>query len=219
MKKKRRMIKRKTVHRISAALLCILIIAGLTSPEVTASPAFRTVLRAEAAVVQSAPAIPASRAAGRTEAAVMSAVMRNPSAESSLVLSESEQMIERASADRTIWDKIKEKLPKIDFSEFDQDTEKEKLREAIKKMDELGISPEKLADRAWSFLNRKENKEKIDHAMDELRDKTGKAKEKIEKEVTDRASQAVDEAADKAEEEIKKKAAEEVEEAKDRVSR
>ena len=219
MKKKRRMIKRKTVHRISAALLCILIIAGLTSPEVTVSPAFRTVLRAEAAVVQSAPAIPASRAAGRTEAAVMSAVMRNPSAESSLVLSESEQMIERASADRTIWDKIKEKLPKIDFSEFDQDTEKEKLREAIKKMDELGISPEKLVDRAWSFLNRKENKEKIDHAMDELRDKTGKAKEKIEKEVTDRASQAVDEAADKAEEEIKKKAAEEVEEAKDRVSR
>ena len=77
----------------------------------------------------------------------------------------------RAVDGRGIWDKIREKLPEIDFAEFDADAEKEKLREAVRTMDELGISPEMLVRNAWDFLSRKENRKKIDQAVDDLRDK------------------------------------------------
>lgn len=77
----------------------------------------------------------------------------------------------RAADGRGIWDRIREKIPEIDFAEFDADAEKEKLREAVRTMDELGISPEMLVRNAWDFLNRKENRKKIDQAVDDLRDK------------------------------------------------
>ena len=75
----------------------------------------------------------------------------------------------KTSSDKSIWDKLKEKLPDIDmpdidmpdihlpdvdFFDFDEKTEKEKFREAIRKMDEMGISPEKLVERAWKLLER-----------------------------------------------------------------
>jgi coenzyme F420-reducing hydrogenase delta subunit len=77
----------------------------------------------------------------------------------------------RAVDGRGIWEKIKERLPEIDFAEFDAAAEKEKLREAVRTMDELGISPEMLVRNAWDFLSRKENRKKIDQAVDDLRDK------------------------------------------------
>ena len=65
------------------------------------------------------------------------------------------------------------------FSKIDAKKEKEKLREAVRKMDEIGISPDRLVQRAWKFLNRKDNREKIDEAVEDIRetvqDKTGKA--------------------------------------------
>ncbi len=77
---------------------------------------------------------------------------------------------ESKEADGGILDRIREKLPDIEFAEFDADAEKEKLREAIRTMDELGVSPEMLVKNAWEFLNRKENKEKIDQAVEDIRD-------------------------------------------------
>lgn len=138
-----------------------------------------------------------------------------------------------AAADGSIWDKIREKLPEIDFSEFDGEAEKEKLREAVRKMDEIGISPEKLARRAWEFVTRRENKEKIDNAARDIRDQlqkaaeegsnnevvkkvreeTGKAAEKVSREIADRAAEKVTEeagkAADKVTKEITEQAAQE----------
>lgn len=178
----------KKLYRVFALLLCMLIITGLkdlSDQGKTVSP----VIRVEAAVVQST--------SGTTKGF-------------SPVVNRTAGPVEHKAANRSVWDKIKEKLPKFDLSHFDKDTEKEKLREAIRKMDELGISPEKLVERIWNFVNRKENKEKIDHVVDEIRDKTGKAKDKVEKEVTDRASQVIDDAAGQAEQQIKEKAVDEI---------
>ncbi len=99
------------------------------------------------------------------------------------------QNAEKKGAAKSIPDKIKEKLPDIDlpdldlpdlhFSKFDAKTEKEKLSKAVRKMDEIGISPERLVQKAWDFLNRKDNREKIDKAVEDIReqvqDKTEKA--------------------------------------------
>ena len=96
---------------------------------------------------------------------------------------------EKKNADQSIPEKIKKRLPDInlpdidlpdlDFSKIDAKKEKEKLREAVRKMDEIGISPDRLVQRAWKFLNRKDNREKIDEAVEDIRetvqDKTGKA--------------------------------------------
>ena len=104
------------------------------------------------------------------------------------------QNAEKKEAAKSIPDKIKEKLPDIDlpgidlpdfdlpdlhFSKLNPETEKEKLRKAVRKMDEIGISPERLVQKAWDFLNRKDNREKIDKAVEDIReqvqDKTEKA--------------------------------------------
>ncbi len=121
---------------------------------------------------------------------------------------------EKAAADGSIWDKIKDNLPEIDFSEIDLKAEKEKFREAIRTLDEMGISPEKLAERIWDFLNRKDNKEIIDKTVEDIRDKVenkvGKTADQVTEEITDRASEKVEEAAGQVKEEVKKKAAEEI---------
>ena len=104
------------------------------------------------------------------------------------------QNAEKKEAAKSTPDKIKEKLPDIDlpgidlpdldlpdlhFSKLNPETEKEKLRKAVRKMDEIGISPERLVQKAWDFLNRKDNREKIDKAVEDIReqvqDKTEKA--------------------------------------------
>ena len=71
---------------------------------------------------------------------------------------------------------------------FDADTEKKRLAEAISKLDELGFSPEKLAQRFWSIISRKENREKIGKAAEELKENTGKLIEKASGAGTDSES-------------------------------
>lgn len=90
---------------------------------------------------------------------------------------------EKKDADQSILDKIKRKLPDIDLPDFDiskidAKEEKEKLREAVREMDEIGISPERLVERAWKFLNRKDNREKIDEAVEGIRDRVQDRTEK-----------------------------------------
>lgn len=61
---------------------------------------------------------------------------------------------------------------------FDADKERKNLAEAISKLDELGISPEKVVDRLWDFVSRKENREKIGKAAEDLKENAGKLLEK-----------------------------------------
>jgi hypothetical protein len=167
------MKKKKEIRYLAAVLLCaILIHAPAVSAAVLTEPAS---VRTEAAAVLT------DAAAARTEAAAAlteHAAVRTEAA-AGQVSSASEKEQEQAgdsSKSRTvdgrgIWEKIREKLPEIDLAEFDADAEKEKLREAVRTMDELGISPEMLVRNAWDFLSRKENRQKIDRAVDDLRDK------------------------------------------------
>ena len=144
------MEKKKRIRYLAAVLLCTILIKA---------PAVSAAVPAEAA------AVPAEPAAVRTEAAagqVRPAPADEPAGDSSKG---------RTVDGRGIWEKIREKLPEIDLAEFDADAEKEKLREAVRTMDELGISPEMLVRNAWDFLSRKENRKKIDQAVDDLRDK------------------------------------------------
>lgn len=142
--------KKKRIRYLAAVLLCtILIKAPAVSAAVTAEPA---AVRTEAAAVR------AEAEAGQ----VRPAPADGPAGDSSKG---------RTVDGRGIWEKIREKLPEIDLAEFDADAEKEKLREAVRTMDELGISPEMLVRNAWDFLSRKENRKKIDQAVDDLRDK------------------------------------------------
>ena len=144
------MEKKKRIRYLAAVLLCtILIKAPAVSAAVTAEPA---AVRTEAAAVR------AEAEAGQ----VRPAPADEPAGDSSKG---------RTADGRGIWEKIREKLPEIDLAEFDADAEKEKLREAVRTMDELGISPEMLVRNAWDFLSRKENRKKIDQAVDDLRDK------------------------------------------------
>lgn len=144
------MEKKKRIRYLAAVLLCtILIKAPAVSAAVTAEPA---AVRTEAAAV---------RAEAET-GQVRPAPADEPAGDSSKG---------RTVDGRGIWEKIREKLPEIDLAEFDADAEKEKLREAVRTMDELGISPEMLVRNAWDFLSRKENRKKIDQAVDDLRDK------------------------------------------------
>ena len=142
--------KKKRIRYLAAVLLCtILIKAPAVSAAVTAEPA---AVRTEAAAVR------AEAEAGQ----VRPVPADEPAGDSSKG---------RTVDGRGIWEKIREKLPEIDLAEFDADAEKEKLREAVRTMDELGISPEMLVRNAWDFLSRKENRKKIDQAVDDLRDK------------------------------------------------
>lgn len=61
---------------------------------------------------------------------------------------------------------------------FDADKERKNLAEAISKLDELGISPEKVVDRFWDFVSRKENREKIGKAAEDLKENAGRLIEK-----------------------------------------
>ena len=82
--------------------------------------------------------------------------------------------------------KKKFELPQVikDYR-FDADTEKKKLAEAISKLDELGFSPEKMAERLWTIISRKENREKIGKAAEDLKENTGKLIEKASGSGTD----------------------------------
>ena len=144
------MEKIKKIRCLAALLLCVILIKvpAVSAEVLTGSAAVRT---ESAEVLTGAAAVQVSAASSEDPAG-------DPSKR-------------RAVDGRGIWDKIREKLPEIDFAEFDADAEKEKLREAVRTMDELGISPEMLVRNAWDFLSRKENRKKIDQAVDDLRDK------------------------------------------------
>ena len=71
---------------------------------------------------------------------------------------------------------------------FDVDAEKKKLAEAISKLDELGFSPEKMAERLWDIISRRENREKIGKAAEDLKENTGKLIEKASGAGTDTGS-------------------------------
>lgn len=71
---------------------------------------------------------------------------------------------------------------------FDADAEKKKLAEAISKLDELGFSPEKMAERLWDLISRRENREKIGKAAEDLKENTGKLIEKASGAGTDTGS-------------------------------
>lgn len=56
---------------------------------------------------------------------------------------------------------------------FDPANEKKELGKAISKLDELGISPEKLVVRFWDFITHKENLEKIGKTAHDLKENAG----------------------------------------------
>ena len=60
-------------------------------------------------------------------------------------------------------------LPEIDFSKISKETEKERLREALESMDDLGISPKKLVRRVWNVITPKENGEKAGRMIEKAR--------------------------------------------------
>jgi hypothetical protein len=68
-------------------------------------------------------------------------------------------------------DQAKKKLPKPDLSGIDWNAEKEKLREAVRTMDELGLSPEKIVRHIGIFFDGKDNKEQIDGCFKAIRRK------------------------------------------------
>lgn len=56
---------------------------------------------------------------------------------------------------------------------FDPANEKKELGKAISKLDELGISPEKMVVRFWDFITHKENLEKIGRTAHDLKENAG----------------------------------------------
>lgn len=109
--------------------------------------------------------------------------------------------------------------------------EKEKLREAVKTLDEMGLAPDKLAKRAWDFISSKELADKLSQIRDSLREKAGRLREKagslfgkktgsvsgeIDAEL-DRAKEKVSQEIDKGLDRAKEKASEEIDKGLDRV--
>lgn len=164
------MEKKNKIRYLLTVLLCTTLInAHIVSAAVLTEP---QEVRTDVCAVRTENSVRKESSADRTESAavhtgaaagqVLSASAEDPAGDSSK---------SRAADGRGIWEIIKERLPEIDFAEFDAAAEKEKLREAVRTMDELGISPEMLVRNAWDFLSRKENRKKIDQAVDDLRDK------------------------------------------------
>lgn len=187
---------------------------GMTGPSCSNGPA--------ASAVQALAAVPAVSA----EAAVRRNGRASFADKADPVLQKAEK---KAASGKSIWDKIKEKLPDIDlpdiklpeisFSEFDGKAEKEKLREAVREMDEIGISPEKLVQRAWKFLNRKDNQEKIKKTSEDVRDRVQNAAEETGKnDVVKKVSEEAEKTADKVREEAGEAAEKAAKEIADRAA-
>lgn len=71
---------------------------------------------------------------------------------------------------------------------FDAEAEKKKLAEAIATLDEMGLSPEKVFERFWGFISRKENREKVGETFENFKEKTGKMIKKSSPEKTEDGS-------------------------------
>lgn len=89
------------------------------------------------------------------------------------------------------------KLPELDFSDMDPEVEKERLREAFRLMDGMGISPEELMRKAWDYISGDEKSEDIQKRINE-------AAEKAADQAAEKAKQKASEEIDKAVENAKK---------------
>jgi len=71
----------------------------------------------------------------------------------------------------------KPKLPKLNIPDLPSDfhidkaTEKKRLAEAIRQLDEYGLSPEKLVEHFWDYISRRENRDRIGEKAGELKKK------------------------------------------------
>lgn len=89
------------------------------------------------------------------------------------------------------------KLPELGFSDMDPEVEKERLREAFRLMDGMGISPEELMRKAWDYISGDEKSEDIQKRINE-------AAEKAADQAAEKAKQKASEEIDKAVENAKK---------------
>lgn len=89
---------------------------------------------------------------------------------------------------------------------FNAANEKKRLAEAISKLDELGFSPEKLLDHFWDFISRKENREKMGKAAENLKENAAKLLNKDGSNKSDTASESQGSAEDSVKDKLKKEA-------------
>ena len=110
------------------------------------------------------------------------------------------------------------KIPKnfrIPEIHIEPEAEKEKIREALKTMDELGISPEKLLQRFRNFVGRnRERGETKDTAEDSARGGTGEL-DRIRNKLGEEAEKQIDKAADQAKKKLGEAAQEQIDQAVD----
>ena len=104
------------------------------------------------------------------------------------------------------------KIPDI---HIEPEAEKEKLREALKTMDELGISPEKLLQRFRDFVGRNRKRgETKDPAENSARGGTGEL-DRIRNKLGEEAEKQIDKAADQAKKKLGEAAQEQIDQAVD----
>lgn len=104
------------------------------------------------------------------------------------------------------------KIPDI---HIEPEAEKEKLREALKTMDELGISPEKLLQRFRDFVGRNRKRgETKDTAENSARGGTGEI-DRIRNKLGEEAEKQIDKAADQAKKKLGEAAQEQIDRAVD----
>lgn len=104
------------------------------------------------------------------------------------------------------------KIPDI---HIEPEAEKEKLREALKTMDELGISPEKLLQRFRDFVGRNRKRgETKDTAENSARGGTGEI-DRIRNKLEEEAEKQIDKAADQAKKKLGEAAQEQIDRAVD----
>ena len=110
--------------------------------------------------------------------------------------------------------KIPENI-KIPDIHIEPEAEKEKLREALKTMDELGISPEKLLQRFRDFVGRNRKRgETKDTAENSARGGTGEI-DRIRNKLEEEAEKQIDKAADQAKKKLGEAAQEQIDRAVD----
>ena len=110
--------------------------------------------------------------------------------------------------------KIPENI-KIPDIHIEPEAEKEKLREALKTMDELGISPEKLLQRFRDFVGRNRKRgETKDTAENSARGDTGEI-DRIRNKLGEEAEKQIDKAADQAKKKLGEAAQEQIDQAVD----
>lgn len=100
---------------------------------------------------------------------------------------------------------------------FEPETEKEKLREALKTMEEMGISPEKLLQRFRDFVDRNTRRSRTkDTEENSARGGTGEL-DRIRNKIREETEQQIDKAADQAKKKLEEAAGEQIDRAVDQA--